>query len=67
MKRSEIIDEAKRLVLAAGPATMLEFGGETFDARVPADDQRRPHRAEILAEAARQARRVYSFLGYERR
>lgn len=64
MKRTEIIDEAKWLVLLHGPFRVLERGGEAFDSACPPDDPRWPYRTEILAEAVRQARRVYAFLGY---
>jgi hypothetical protein len=65
MRRIEIIDEAKQLVLDKGPANILEFGEEIFDSQTNRDMPQWEHKAEILAEARKQARRVYIFLGYE--
>lgn len=65
MKRTEIIDEAKAMVLNYGPTNVLEFGGEIFDSHTPSDSVRRKYREEILTEARNQARRVYRFLGWD--
>lgn len=64
MKRSEVIHEAKQIVLSSGPSNTLEFGSEIVaDARMGAGWTREEADA-VLAEAVRQARRVYDFLGY---
>lgn len=65
MKRSQIIDAARHLVLDSGPANVLEFGHEMFENSCPRDDPRWAHREAIVAEAYKQADRVYRFFGYE--
>lgn len=65
MKRTEIIDEAKQLVLAHGPSNVLEFGIELLERSTGWGDPRREHADAIIWEARRQAVRVYGFLGYE--
>lgn len=63
MKRTQIIEKAKQLVLAHGPAKILEFGDEIMRGHTygltDAD------RDAVLVEAAKQSRRVYAFLGYD--
>lgn len=66
LTRRQIIDEAKRLVLAAGPGGVLESGMELFTKSCsPEDTARWGSRLKIVAEARIQARRVYTFLGYD--
>ena len=60
LTRREIIEKAKLLVLQEGPEHVLEFGDEAVERSLihPADE------SLLLAEAAKQSRRVYEFLGY---
>lgn len=59
---SQIKDEAKALVLSHGPEHILEFGTEIVHDRTTF----RGEEAErVLAEAIKQAHRVYTFLGYQ--
>ena len=64
MKRADIIEAAKQLVLSHGPSNIIEFGSEYIEAdpNIPEAD-----REAVDSEATKQANRVYSFLGYERR
>jgi hypothetical protein len=65
MKRTEIIEEAKLLVLDHGPNNVLEFGVELLERSTGWGDPRREHADAIIREARRQAVRVCRFLGYE--
>lgn len=66
LTRTQIIDEGKRLVISYGPALVLEFGSEYVADRGDVRGWTESDRAAVLAEAAVQAERVYSFLGYAR-
>ena len=65
MNRREIVAEAKRMVLYAGPANVLEFADEMFSRYATPDMPKWNHKEEIIAEAVKQALRVYHFLGFE--
>lgn len=73
MKRREVIEKAKDLVLFHGAYTVLEFGTELFwRSHTRADDLYDEDKAggftdadadEVVAEATKQAERVLRFLG----
>jgi len=67
LKRREVLDLAKRLVLDVGPSIVLEFGFESAENRGWVDTYGRENVLAVVAEAHRQADRVYAFLGYESR
>lgn len=62
MKRTDIIEAAKQLVLQHGPANVLEFGSELLLQTMVDDEE---GYEPVLREAYIQAGRVYSFLGYD--
>ena len=72
MKRTEIIETAKQLVISHGPSNCLEFAGEIVAEQVKvkndlsawADVEAHPDYQPVYDETCRQARRVYDFLGY---
>lgn len=69
MTRTEIVEEAKQTVLSSGPANVLEFGLETIGVAVIQNGEyvrnmTDVERQAVLAEATKQAHRVYKFLGY---
>ncbi len=67
MTKAEIREEAKQMVLRYGPSYVLECGGQVLaeSNAYTGPDASPETRTAVLAEAHRQARRVYEFLGYE--
>jgi len=63
VKRREVIRQAKLLVPYKGPNNVLEFGPEYRNEVRPGTSEE--DKDAIIAEAVRQAERVYEFLGYE--
>jgi hypothetical protein len=69
LKRKDVIHEAKMIVLSSGPSNVLEFGDEivrdaALGSTATGEGWSNEDSALILAEAVRQAQRVYDFLGY---
>jgi hypothetical protein len=75
MKRTEVIEEAKQLVLSRGPAICLEFTTEIVIDHLKGTDatdyeetgkqwEDHPDFRPVYDETLKQARRVYAFLGY---
>lgn len=64
MKRSEIVEEAKQIVLSSGPGNVLEFGTELVEQQNGGQWTDEDVEA-ITTEARKQARRVYAFFGYD--
>lgn len=61
MTRTEIIDQAKQLVMSYGPDRVCEFGEELLrDVTTLTKEQREL----VLPEAVKQAHRVYKLFGY---
>lgn len=73
MTRTEIVDQAKQIVLSRGPANCLEFTSEIIaqdmtgrgQAESTWDAEAAPEFKAIYAEVTKQAVRVYRFLGYD--
>lgn len=64
MKRSQIIREAKKLVLNHGPSNVQEFCWEYVLQAASAEGWTEEEKEAVDAEAKIQAERVYVFLGF---
>lgn len=63
MSRRELVDTAKQMILADGPSNCLEFTTElivNYASGLSSDED-----IALFAEMHVQAKRVYSYLGYD--